>query len=101
LCEILAPLASRILLAPVSSDRSASPQAMRDFCEALDSHAEVVACASLTEALNRTATDPLVLITGSLHFVGEAIEVLHLSSSPALNERGLNEWTGVRELRVH
>jgi dihydrofolate synthase/folylpolyglutamate synthase len=99
MCRTLAPLASRLVLAPVSSERSAGPQAMREFCEQLDPSADIVACASLSDALHQTASDPRVLITGSLHFVGEAIEALRLSSSPALNERGLNEWTAVTELR--
>ncbi|MBI2948376.1 MAG: bifunctional folylpolyglutamate synthase/dihydrofolate synthase [Verrucomicrobia bacterium] len=93
MCELLAPLANRILLAPVSSDRSASPRAMSEFCQRLNVQAEIVVCASLAEALSQADSDPLVLVTGSLHFVGEATEALRLSACPAHNERGLNEWT--------
>jgi dihydrofolate synthase/folylpolyglutamate synthase len=93
MCQTLAPLANRILLAPVGSDRSASPPAMREFCHAHRLAAETVACSSLAEALALTSADPLVLITGSLHFVGEATEALNLCNSPLQNERGLNEWT--------
>ncbi|MBI4659632.1 MAG: bifunctional folylpolyglutamate synthase/dihydrofolate synthase [Verrucomicrobia bacterium] len=96
MCQILAPLAGRIALAPVSSDRSASPQSMREFCQQLNPYAEVLACPSLKEALNRTASDPVVLVTGSLHFVGEAMEHLKLTARPEQDERGLNDWPATR-----
>ena len=96
MCRILAPLASRICLAPVSSDRSADPEVMREFCRQLNPSAEAHACSSMSDALSRTASDPFVLVTGSLHFVGEAIEALNLSAIPSQDERGLNEWTTPR-----
>ncbi len=96
MCRILAPIASRICLAPVSSDRSADPQAMREFCWQLNPSAEALVCSSMSDALSRTASDSTVLVTGSLHFVGEAIEALKLSAIPSQDERGLNEWTAPR-----
>jgi len=93
MCGILAPLASRILLTPVSSDRTAPPEPMQDACRKINSDAETIACPSLADALNQAANDPFVVITGSLYLVGEAMELLKLSPPGATNERGLNEWT--------
>jgi hypothetical protein len=35
-----------------------------------------------------------VVLAGSLYLVGEALELLHLSTETTSNERGLNEWVG-------
>jgi dihydrofolate synthase/folylpolyglutamate synthase len=93
MCGILAPLARRILLTPVSSDRTAPPEPLRDACCKINPRVETIACPSLADALNQAANDPFVVITGSLYLVGEAMELLKLSPPGATSERGLNEWT--------
>ena len=93
MCETLAPLAARILLVPVNSERSASPASLRDACAKSNPAAETIACPSLADALNQAFNDPFVLVTGSLYLVGEAMEVLGLSPATSGSERGLNEWT--------
>ena len=52
----------------------------------------IKATRSLAEALKLAAADPLVLITGSLYFIGEALEHLGVSPAPGTDERALNEW---------
>jgi dihydrofolate synthase/folylpolyglutamate synthase len=94
MCDILAPLARRILLVPVPSERSATPQELAEVCRRANPGAQVMACASLREALEKTAEDGFVTIGGSLYLIGEAMELLHLSPAKATNERGLNEWGG-------
>jgi folylpolyglutamate synthase/dihydropteroate synthase len=49
---------------------------------------------NLAEALDKSASDTFVIITGSLYLVGEALEMLGLSPA-AGSERGLNEWSAV------
>jgi dihydrofolate synthase/folylpolyglutamate synthase len=96
MCEIIAPLARRILLVPVNSQRTASPQELAPICRKVNPNADVVECESLEGALaNVEATgDSFVLITGSLYLIGEAMELLKLH--PVKNgERGLNEWTTI------
>ncbi len=88
----LAPLAGRILLTPVNSDRTAVPESLREGCAKAHPSAELVACSSLAQALEKAANDPFVLITGSLYLVGEAMELLKVSPAGNINERGLNEW---------
>jgi dihydrofolate synthase/folylpolyglutamate synthase len=93
MCEILSPLAGRILLVPVSSERSATPQELAEVCRRANPRAQVTECASLAEALEKTAKDGFVTIGGSLYLIGEAMELLHLSPAKANSERGLNEWS--------
>jgi dihydrofolate synthase/folylpolyglutamate synthase len=94
MCDILAPLAGRILLVPVPSERSATPQELAEACRRANPRAQVAECASLGEALAATTEDGFLTIAGSLYLIGEAMELLHLSPAKARNERGLNEWSG-------
>lgn len=93
MCEILAPLAGRILLVPVHSERTAEPHGLAEVCHRANPRARVVECASLTAALDETVGEPFITIAGSLYLIGEAMELLHLSPAKAGDERGLNEWT--------
>src|SRR6266480_4914264 len=86
MCETLAPLARRILLAPVNSERTASPALLREASEKFNAAAETIACGSLADALKLAANDPFVLITGSLYLVGEAMELLGLSLATSGSE---------------
>ena len=95
MCEILAPPAERILLVPVPSERSATPQELAEACRRGNPRAQVTECASLREALAATAGEAFLTIAGSLYLIGEAMELLHLSPAKARNERGLNEWSGI------
>ncbi len=93
ICRILAPLASRILLVPVPSERTANPNELSSACRQANPSIPIQSCASIPAALSESASDPFLLITGSLYLVGEAIDFLGLSPSNAQNERGLNEWS--------
>jgi dihydrofolate synthase / folylpolyglutamate synthase len=95
MCDLLAPLAERILLVPVPSERSATPQELAAACRRANPRAQVTEHASLSEALAATVGDAFLIVAGSLYLVGEAMELLHLSPAKARNERGLNEWSGV------
>ena len=97
LAETLAPLARRLLLVPVNSRRSLAPEEMLPVCRNANPQAVVEVCASLADALQRSAQEPLLIITGSLYLVGEAMERLQLSPVPVADERGLNEWSAARK----
>ena len=94
MCEILAPLAERILLVPVPSERSATPQELAEACRRANPQAQVSEYPSLATALAERRRGPFVAIAGSLYLIGEAMELLHLSPAKPANERGLNEWSG-------
>jgi len=53
ICEILAPLASRIFTVPVSSERSANPNQLAAACRAANLSAEISVCDSLRGALEK------------------------------------------------
>jgi dihydrofolate synthase/folylpolyglutamate synthase len=97
ICQSLVPLALRVFLSPVSSERTALPFELMTVCKAANPEAEVECCDSLGQALERAADEPFVVITGSLHFVGEAMEWLKLAPS-APDERRLNEWDASAQL---
>jgi dihydrofolate synthase/folylpolyglutamate synthase len=94
MCEILAPLAGRILLVPVPSERSATPQELAEACRRVNPKAQVIECASLAEALAKTAKDGFVTIGGSLYLIGEVMELLHLSPGKTNSERGGTSCAG-------
>jgi dihydrofolate synthase/folylpolyglutamate synthase len=91
ICEVLAPLAEKIFTVPVSSERSADPKELAEACHIANPAAEIVACGSLREALQKSSVKNFSVITGSLYLVGEALMLLGLFTT-ADNERALNEW---------
>jgi dihydrofolate synthase/folylpolyglutamate synthase len=91
-CETLAPLASRIIAVPVSSERTARPNELVEACRSVNPAAEIIAYSSLNEALKKAVGDDFVIVTGSLYLVGEALEIFGLSPTVE-NERALNEWS--------
>ena len=99
MCRELAPLAQRILLAPVHTDRTAHPHSLAEFCQSISPHAEVREFPDLAQALAAAKEDPFVLICGSLYLIGEAMELLKLSPVPSEDERGLNDWGQPRSSR--
>jgi len=92
ICAALAPLAGRVLLTAVNSERTASPGSLRDLCAKANPSAELETCDSAAQALEKAAADPLVLVAGSLYLIGEAMELLEVTGDGIINERGLNEW---------
>jgi dihydrofolate synthase / folylpolyglutamate synthase len=88
----LSPIAARIVLVPVHSARSEDPARLVPACREMNPNAPIAVCGSLAEALEQTARDPLVVVAGSLYLVGEAMELLHLATVPANDEKKLNEW---------
>jgi dihydrofolate synthase/folylpolyglutamate synthase len=90
ICEILAPLAERILLVPVSNQRTAQPEETAPICRKANPTVEIRECVSLAEAFSIGKADSFLVVTGSLYLIGEALELLE--SLPSKNERGLNEW---------
>lgn len=92
MCRILAPLANRMLLVPVVSERTLRPEELATVCRIENPGADVVSCGSLAEALTQSAGDPFVVIAGSLYLIGEAMEQLGLSPVPSTDEKILNNW---------
>jgi dihydrofolate synthase/folylpolyglutamate synthase len=93
MCQILCPVAARILLVPVQDERAAPPVELERACKACNPRVPVQCCDSLEAALRLSENDSFVAIAGSLYLIGEAMELRKLSTETPLNERRLNEWT--------
>ena len=94
ICKILAPLAQKIF-----SRRRAAIAALTRKCWSIPVaqpmlSIEIVVCHSMDEAFAKAANElSFVVVTGSLYFIGEAMESLGLAASST--ERGLNDYTTV------
>jgi dihydrofolate synthase/folylpolyglutamate synthase len=99
ICEALAPIADSFLLPRIRSERAVDPeelaQTLASVCRAGASHAgnpesfrgcpPISVVSSFTEALELAKAKPNpILITGSLHFAGEALA--HLQGKPGAFE---------------
>ncbi len=93
MCRILAPVATRILLVPVQSERTAEPHGLAEVCRKANPDAPVIEYATLAAALSDAGRDPFVTIAGSLYLIGEAMELLRLNPAGSPEERSLNEWS--------
>ena len=88
----LAPAASRLVIAPVSSPRTVSPEEVREALLEARCGRAVRLCNTVEEALRAVAREPFVAVTGSLYFIGEVLERLGLEDSGPGDQRRLNEW---------
>jgi dihydrofolate synthase/folylpolyglutamate synthase len=88
----LAPLAAKIFTVPVASKRTTTATELAQAFSAGNPVLEVVAYENLAAALAACQAEPLVVITGSLYLVGEALELLGMGAE-RVGERGLNEWS--------
>jgi dihydrofolate synthase/folylpolyglutamate synthase len=91
ICEILAPLAKEILIAQISSDRGADPKSLAELCREFNSAAQIGVCSGIGDALAKIAREPFVVVTGSIHLIGDAMVALGMVA--ASDESSLNEYT--------
>ena len=83
ICEALAPIANSVLLPKIRSERAADPIDLQTVFVELGRKAEIFASFADAFGKAREQRDP-VLITGSLHFAGEALA--NLTGKPAAFE---------------
>lgn len=93
MCHSLAPLAGRILLTRVHSDRTEEPSNLIAACYEANPNVSVEIFASLTEAFGDAQNDSFLVIAGSLYLVGEAMELLHIAEAQSGDEKQLNDWS--------
>jgi dihydrofolate synthase/folylpolyglutamate synthase len=76
--EILFPLAESVIATCAENPRSATPEEIRDAASRTGS--EIVGCRDVESALERASTvaraDGIVVVTGSIYVVGEAMRAL-------------------------
>jgi dihydrofolate synthase / folylpolyglutamate synthase len=88
ICEALIPIADSILLPKIRSQRAADPNDLAKIISSISptlqgaSPARTSVIPSISDAIELTRVKPVpILITGSLHFAGEALA--HLEGKPA------------------
>ncbi len=98
MCEQIAAMASRVVICPVQSNRSAAVDDILAYFRRFD-YANAVTVPTSTAALHSTSKEPFVVIAGSLYLIGEALELLNLAPIPHSDERRLNDWLPSRPNR--
>jgi dihydrofolate synthase/folylpolyglutamate synthase len=85
ICEALAPIADLVLLPKSRSERGASPEELAKILSTIAPLLPYSITSSVAEALELAQARPNpILLTGSLHFAGEALA--HLRGEPAAFE---------------
>jgi dihydrofolate synthase/folylpolyglutamate synthase len=85
ICETLAPISDCVLLPKIRSARAAAPEELAKVLAATAPSLPDSITPSIADALNKARERPHpILITGSLHFAGEALA--HLRGQPAAFE---------------
>jgi dihydrofolate synthase/folylpolyglutamate synthase len=85
MCQILAPLADRIYCVPVNSERSSDPDQLARWCKAANAAAQVSVSHNVSEAYAHARNADrgnVIVITGSLFLVGEALNRLGFAHAP-------------------
>jgi dihydrofolate synthase/folylpolyglutamate synthase len=78
ICRALAPVAERFILPPIRSERALTPADTARVISSITPGLQHSITSSVAEALaSARATPERILITGSLHFAGEAIATLN------------------------
>src|SRR5437879_780293 len=85
ICEALAPIADSVLLPKIRSDRAAAPEELAQVLSTITPSLPYSITPSVAEALELARAKPNpILLTGSLHFAGEALA--HLRGEAAAFE---------------
>ena len=85
ICEALAPIADSVLLPKIRSDRAAPPEELAQVLSVITPSLPHSITPSIAEAIELARSRPHpILLTGSLHFAGEALA--HLRGEPAAFE---------------
>jgi dihydrofolate synthase / folylpolyglutamate synthase len=85
ICKALAPIANSFLLPKIRSERAAPPQELAKVLSAITPSLPCSVTPSMADALDQARAKPNpILITGSLHFAGEALA--YLRGEPAAFE---------------
>ena len=85
ICEALAPISDSVLLPKIRSERAAAPEELAKVLSATSPSLPYSITPSVAEALDLARAKPNpILVTGSLHFAGEALA--YLRGEPAAFE---------------
>jgi dihydrofolate synthase/folylpolyglutamate synthase len=92
LARLLVPVVGSLCLTRFASERAASTEALAAAFRTAGFTRPILEAQSTAEALALSVGEPFVVLTGSLYFVGEALEQLGLMKNPGADEKSLNNW---------
>lgn len=92
ICAELAHVSKNVFITRVASERSADPLKIKEKWLEVSPDSNVVICENLKSAIELSVGFATTLITGSLYLIGEAIELLGISTACSRYDRALNEW---------
>lgn len=95
--KLLLPHVGRVITAPVDSTRAVSAEELKAACVATGLGRPIRASRTALEALKGAEADPYVVVTGSLYFIGQVLELLGIEAGPTDEQRTLNEWSSPRQ----
>ena len=90
ICRILGSVAAKVIAVPVANSRMAAPEEIAAALRSANPKVKVTTTACLGDALAGTEMEKVVVVSGSLYLIGEALELL--GEAPGSGERALNEW---------
>lgn len=91
-CRVVSTFASRVACVPVRSYRTAAPQELAAALRKADPATNISIFGSLAEALMHFRAEPVVVVTGSLFLVGEALRLVEVGGLPEPDELDLNSY---------
>lgn len=92
IASILSPVAHRVICVPLNSEETLDPAHLAAICQRINPDAKVESYATVQDALAAVVAEPLVVVSGSLYLIGEAMEILQVNPKPVRDEKPLNEW---------
>lgn len=90
----VAALAAEVAVCPVKSERGAEPEGLVRALQEVAPDLPVRLCRDLPGLLVNLPEKAPILVTGSLHFLGDVMEAWGIAFSGSHQERDLNTWTG-------
>lgn len=91
-CRVISTFAGAVACVPVHSPRAAAPDELAAALRDAGAGAKVTTCGSLADALVHFRSEPVVVVTGSLFLVGEALRLLKVEGLPEPDELDLNSY---------
>ncbi len=92
LATLLVPVADTLCVARFASERAATTETLAAAFRTAGFTGKILEAQSTTAALALVAQEPFVVLTGSLYFVGEALEQLGVMTNQGADEKTLNNW---------
>jgi dihydrofolate synthase / folylpolyglutamate synthase len=96
LARLLVPVTASLCVTRFASERAATTDALSTAFRTAGFKGRILEAQSACAALALVGQEPFVVLTGSLYFVGEALEQLGVMTSQGSDEKRLNNWQPIQ-----